>query len=306
MTPDGRHLYAADFVSGPNTISAFAVGSSGGLSAVSGSPFIGGNSPLYLAVSPDQGPIASFADSIAPAGSASSFDGSASSDPDGTVARYDWDFGDGTGAQNGGPNPTHTYTTPGSYTVTLTVTDDAGCSTMIVFTGQTAYCNGTAAARTTRMITVFPTALGSVPPVAVSALRVSPKKLSIAGRKVNTKCVGPTKKNHAKPRCLRTIKLKISYTLSRADTVTFTLERKAPGRKVNGKCVKPTHKNRHKAKCTRLIGVRGKLVKTGKAGANSFRFNGKIGGHKLAPGIYQLTAKPTGGNSQTVTFTIVG
>jgi PKD repeat protein len=52
------------------------------------------------------------------------FDGSGSVDPDGTIASYLWDFSDGsTGA---GVNPTHTYLTPGTYTVSLTVTDDDG------------------------------------------------------------------------------------------------------------------------------------------------------------------------------------
>lgn len=50
------------------------------------------------------------------------FDGSGSYDPDGNIVAYDWDFGDGdTGT---GVNPTHTYGTPGTFTVTLTVTDD--------------------------------------------------------------------------------------------------------------------------------------------------------------------------------------
>jgi hypothetical protein len=51
-----------------------------------------------------------------------SFDGSASTDSDGTT--YAWTFGDGTGA--GGRTVAHTYAQAGSYTVTLTVTDDAG------------------------------------------------------------------------------------------------------------------------------------------------------------------------------------
>ncbi len=52
------------------------------------------------------------------------FDGSGSSDPDGTIVAYDWDFGDG--STGTGPTPSHTYTTDGSFSVTLTVTDDAG------------------------------------------------------------------------------------------------------------------------------------------------------------------------------------
>ncbi|MGM0592396.1 MAG: PKD domain-containing protein [Halobacteriota archaeon] len=50
------------------------------------------------------------------------FDGSNSTD-DGTIVEYEWDFGDGTSAT--GATPNHTYATPGTYTATLTVTDDA-------------------------------------------------------------------------------------------------------------------------------------------------------------------------------------
>lgn len=47
---------------------------------------------------------------------------SAGSTDDGGIVGYSWDFGDGT-APSTSPNPTHTYTQPGSYTATLTVTD---------------------------------------------------------------------------------------------------------------------------------------------------------------------------------------
>ena len=70
------------------------------------------------------------------------FDASGSSDPDGTIAGYAWDFGDGHSARDGGARPAHAYAKPGRYRVTLTVTDQEGCSTAFVFTGQTAYCNG--------------------------------------------------------------------------------------------------------------------------------------------------------------------
>jgi uncharacterized protein (TIGR03382 family) len=48
----------------------------------------------------------------------------ASADSDGEVASWMWSFGDGT--YSGVQSPSHTYARPGSYTVTLTVTDDIG------------------------------------------------------------------------------------------------------------------------------------------------------------------------------------
>jgi PKD repeat protein len=53
-----------------------------------------------------------------------SFDGSASSDPDGTIVSFDWTFGDGNAGS--GARPTHVYSRTGVYTVVLTVTDDSG------------------------------------------------------------------------------------------------------------------------------------------------------------------------------------
>ena len=50
------------------------------------------------------------------------FDGSGSTDEDGSIANYTWDFGDTTTGY--GINPTHVYGTPREYTVILTVTDD--------------------------------------------------------------------------------------------------------------------------------------------------------------------------------------
>ncbi len=51
-------------------------------------------------------------------------DASASSDSDGTIEQYDWNFGDGTTAQ--GITASHIYNTAGNFTITLTVTDNVG------------------------------------------------------------------------------------------------------------------------------------------------------------------------------------
>jgi subtilisin family serine protease len=53
-----------------------------------------------------------------------SFNGSGSSDSDGSISSYDWTFGDNTSGS--GMTASHTYAAGGTYTVTLTVTDDDG------------------------------------------------------------------------------------------------------------------------------------------------------------------------------------
>jgi len=52
------------------------------------------------------------------------FSGSASRDPDGSIAQFSWDFGDG-GTSNVA-DPSHTYAVKGLFSATLTVTDDTG------------------------------------------------------------------------------------------------------------------------------------------------------------------------------------
>jgi hypothetical protein len=55
------------------------------------------------------------------------FDGSYSYDPDGgAIVSYLWDFGDGTVISTANPTILHTYTSIGTYEVTLVVTDDEG------------------------------------------------------------------------------------------------------------------------------------------------------------------------------------
>jgi len=63
------------------------------------------------------------------------FDGSGSSDSDGEIAQYIWDFGDGsTGSES---SPAYTYTEAGEYAVALTVEDDDGALSAEVTTTVT-------------------------------------------------------------------------------------------------------------------------------------------------------------------------
>ncbi|HSM84974.1 MAG TPA: PKD domain-containing protein, partial [Candidatus Limnocylindrales bacterium] len=76
----------------------------------------------------NQPPLASLAltttSAYAPASITASTAGS--NDPDGTIASSTIDFGDGTSAA--GPTASHSYSTPGTYTVTATVTDNLGAA----------------------------------------------------------------------------------------------------------------------------------------------------------------------------------
>jgi PKD repeat protein len=56
------------------------------------------------------------------------FSSAGSTDPDGQIASYAWDFGDGDSSIQANPN--HTYTVPGNYVAMLTVTDNQGAQTV--------------------------------------------------------------------------------------------------------------------------------------------------------------------------------
>ncbi|WP_236830752.1 PKD domain-containing protein [Blastococcus sp. KM273128] len=144
MFLSGGRLHYANSLNGELRSVAFVNGAPSGSSTVAAAgPLSGGRDwrtrAMFLGPQPNVAPTASFtADCL---GLVCSLDGAASTDGDGSVASYSWNFGNGTTAT--GPMASTTYATAGSYPVTLTVTDDDGAS-----------------ASTTQTVTVAPVATG--------------------------------------------------------------------------------------------------------------------------------------------------
>jgi PKD repeat protein len=86
------------------------------------------NATITSSTIADEPPVADFILPPQPIriGEVVSFNASPSTDPDGFITNYSWNFGDGSTGL--GEFPSHLYTSPGNYTVTLKVTDSSGLS----------------------------------------------------------------------------------------------------------------------------------------------------------------------------------
>ncbi len=179
---------------------------------------------------------------------------------------------------------------PGSYALTLGVTDQAGCSTALVFTGQTAACNGSGKARATQTITVPPAVV--VAPAAVTREKISPStfRAATSGSSVRAASVTARKRKRASGAT-------VTYAVNQDARVVFTVKRRSSGRKVrhakHTTCDRPTKQNAHRKRCIRDLAVKGSFTRAGRAGTNTFRFTGRLNGKRLAPGRYRLLATPT-------------
>lgn len=96
----------------------------------------------------------------------------------------------------------------------------------------------------------------------------------------------------------------ISYRLSAAGHVRFTVEEKTFGRVVKGKCLRKTRFNSTGKRCPLILPLRGSLGRKGKAGRNRFRFSGYFAGRPLQGGRYRLVGT-AGGVTKRARFTIL-
>lgn len=148
ITPDGKTLYVTNYESSED-ISVIDTQTDTVKTTI---PDPGGG-PWQIVVAPDQSPLPTFVTTQSKSGGPVAFKGAGSLDLDGTVTGFDWTFGDGASLA-GGATVKHKYAKGGTYTASLSVTDNEGCSVALVFTGRTAYCSGSAAA--SRAIKVLP------------------------------------------------------------------------------------------------------------------------------------------------------
>jgi uncharacterized delta-60 repeat protein len=224
--------------------------------------------PLLARYILDLPPTASFVAAPNPVDASKpvAFNGAASADTDGTIASHQWDFGDG--SMGTGATVSHSYAKAGSYNATLTVRDDYGL---------------TASATQAVKVNALPG-----PPI-LSRLAIKPAKFRAARRGGSIARKGGAK---------------VSYRDSQRATTAFTVARVLPGRRSGTRCVKPTARNRGAKRCTRFVRVRGTFSHADVAGANSFRFTGRIRKKALAPGPYRLDARPRAGGKVGKTVSV--
>lgn len=136
LTPDGKFAYVVGL--GTNNTIIVDLASSTTTSVPVGTD------PSDTNVTPDQAPLANFTTTFVDTTMREvKFDASTSNSPTGVVVSYRWNFGDGTPVVSTPISViNHTYATPGNYTVTLTVTNSAGTSTLITYTGAIVSNNG--------------------------------------------------------------------------------------------------------------------------------------------------------------------
>lgn len=198
MAPDGHTLYITNAESSTVTPVDTATDTVGAAVEI---PVAAG-----IALVPYQSPVAALHAESNEAGGAAHFDASQSSELGGPGATYSWDFGDGSDATTSTPLVSHIYASPGTYDSTLTITNAGGCSTKLVFTGQTAFCNGSHEAQAHLDLTIYP-----VFPRPVSSERRCPPRAAVWS--------SPTRPSRAVPG----VRTQIATDPRAVSTVTATL-----------------------------------------------------------------------------------
>lgn len=204
------------------------------------------------------------------------FDGSASTDADGTVASYDWQWGDGT-PDASTVKPTHAFAAPGTYPVALFVLDDNTQSGAVIHN-----------------VTV----LALVRP-AVSHASLSTKRFRVGS--------GATAVAARAPAGTR-----FRFTLAAPAKVVIAIARSAPGVRRGRRCVAAPARSSSvppARRCTRAVPA-GSLTRAHlHNGPNTVAFSGRVGRRALKPGAYTATVTATNAKGRAkaapLRFTVV-
>jgi DNA-binding beta-propeller fold protein YncE len=155
----------------------------------------------------------------------------------------------------------HSASVPGEYRCRVTASNQAGSSS------QTSAPHAVAAPPATADLTEY---------------TIEPRSFFAATRGPSARTAGRARPGAA-----------VSFRLNLAASVAFKVIRRTAGRRdARGRCVKRTRRNRNRRTCSRLVTLRGGFTRPGVAGANSFRFTGRLRGRTLRPGRYRLVATP--------------
>ena len=277
ITPDGSSAYVSNL--GGGTVSVISTLTNTVTTTLTGHP-----QPFGVGIVPNQAPSAAFTSLAGSTGSATTFDASTSTDTDGSVASYNWSFGDGQTATTAGPTAAHVYADARSYSAVLTVVDDEGCSMATVFTGQTAFCKGSTAARIEHQVNVAtpppPGAPGSPAPPAQPD---PPKALQTGGRAIQrfslaSRCVRASSTGKAR--------VGLRLLLARPMPVQVKIDR-ALGTKGRSTCPRPSRMRHFPGELKQVDEVERTSTRPTIA-AVSRRLTLGV---RLAPGLYRLTVR---------------
>jgi hypothetical protein len=218
-------------------------------------------------------------------------DAGASADPDGYVLNGSINWGDGSAAQNG-LSGVHAYAHPGTYGVTVTVTDADGASASAISAVTIAAAPGDDSG-----------GAGGGGSGGGGGPSTDPAQLildQVALAKSRFAAVPKGKKPDAAHGSTLSLRLNLPAT------VTLTFERVRTGRKVKGKCKPGAHKG---TRCT-LQTPDGTLTRALPAGTARIALSGVLGSKRLAVGTHRLTVRAKGADGRStaakiLNFTIV-
>jgi PKD repeat protein/glucose/arabinose dehydrogenase len=238
------------------------------------------------------------------------FTGHESTAPD-SIATYHWDFGDGTSAET--VDASHTYTTPGAYTATLTVTDPGHVLGSQPVSSASVHVTVTlpSPAPVTSPSSPLTMTIQSEPPVPLGIL--------LSGLRLDgTRFAAATTSSLRKPVRHRgyTTGTTLRFTISQSASVTVSFFRRlGSGRTARWVSVSARgvvsvcktvagkgHGRSHKV-CRRPSSDH--LALSARAGANAYVLSGWVGGVALGPGSYRMTLQASGAKAGPLLFTVV-